>query len=81
MEKQPLNLKQNFLRRKQVEAKTGLARSSIYARMTLDPRRPKQFDPTFPRPVRLGARCVAWLETEVDDWMAAQVGRRDGGGS
>lgn len=72
------NTGQKFLRRRQLETKTGLARSSIYARMKYDPRRPGQYDATFPLPIKLGSRCVAWLENEVDAWMEAQVARRDG---
>jgi prophage regulatory protein len=39
-----------ILRRKQVEARTGLSRSSIYARLRYNPKRPGDYDPTFPRP-------------------------------
>lgn len=53
-------------RRRQVEAITGLSRSTIYAKM--DPRGP-HYDPTFPVPVRLGARAVAWRESEIVAWM------------
>jgi len=30
----------------------------------------------FPRRVKIGAR-VAWVETEVDEWLAAKVEARD----
>ncbi len=53
-----------ILRRKQVEARTGLPRSSIYAGMA---------DGSFPRQIYLGAKSVGWLEAEVDDWIAARV--------
>lgn len=62
-----------ILRRKQVEARTGLSRSSIYARLKPNPKRPADFDPTFPRPVSLGAKAVGWIEAEIDAWLAAQV--------
>lgn len=33
---------------------------------------------TFPKPVRLGGGGrVAWLENEIDDWIAACVTERD----
>lgn len=54
------------LRRPLVEVKTGLSRSSIYAR--LDPKSPL-YDPSFPRPVSIGARAVGWLNHEVDQWI------------
>jgi prophage regulatory protein len=62
-----------ILRRKQVEARTGLSRSAIYGKLRLDPKRPSEYDPTFPRPVSLGARAVGWIESELDAWLAAQV--------
>ena len=62
-----------ILRRKQVEARTGLSRSSIYARISPNPNRPGDYDPTFPKPVSLGAKAVGWVEAEVDAWLSAQV--------
>ena len=60
-----------FLRRKQVETRTGLSRSTIYQHIK---------DGAFPRPVLLGARAVGWLESDVSDWIAARVKvARDGG--
>lgn len=54
----------NILRRKQVEARTGLSRSTIYHRVS---------EGTFPKPVNLGARAVGWLESEIDGWLASRV--------
>lgn len=53
-----------ILRRKQVEARTGLARSTIYLKISKN---------EFPAPISLGARSVGWLESEVDDWLSHQV--------
>lgn len=62
-----------ILRRKQVEARTGLCRSSIYARLRHNAKRPGDYDPTFPKPVSVGAKAVGWLEHEVEAWIAAQI--------
>ena len=62
-----------ILRRKQVEARTGLSRSSIYARLRHNPKRPGDSDPTFPKPVSVGARAVGWIEAEIEAWLAAQI--------
>ena len=62
-----------IIRRKQVEARTGLSRSSIYARLRHNPKRPGDYDPTFPKPVSVGAKAVGWIEAELDEWLAAQV--------
>lgn len=62
-----------ILRRKQVEARTGLSRSSIYARLRRNPKRPGDYDPTFPTPVSVGAKAVGWVESEIEAWIAAQI--------
>lgn len=62
-----------ILRRKQVEARTGLSRSSIYARLRNNPKRPGDYDPTFPKPVSVGAKAVGWIEAEINAWIAAQI--------
>jgi prophage regulatory protein len=54
----------SILRRKQVEARTGLARSTIYHHIKAG---------TFPRPVSLGPRAVGWLESDVNNWIAERV--------
>lgn len=63
-----------ILRRKQLEDRTGLSRSTIYAR--LNPKSPN-YDPTFPKPVELGYGMqnppVGWIESEVDAWLTAQI--------
>jgi len=53
-----------ILRRREVESRTGLCRSTIYARAA---------DGTFPKPVGLGGRAVGWLELEVDEWLEQRV--------
>lgn len=60
------------LRRKQVEIRTGLSRSTIYARIA---------EGTFPPPIDLGARAVGWLESEIDAWLQSRIAasRKTGG--
>ncbi len=62
-----------ILRRPQVEARTGLSRSSIYAKLRDNPKRPSEYDPTFPKPVSLGAKAVGWIEHEIDAWISARI--------
>lgn len=62
-----------ILRRKQVEARTGLSRSTIYAKLRRNPKRPGDFDPTFPQPIAIGARAVGWIESEIDAYLTAQI--------
>ncbi|MFZ5756932.1 MAG: helix-turn-helix transcriptional regulator [Pseudomonadota bacterium] len=67
---QSIALKDALLRLPQVEALTGLSRSSIY-RFAQTDRAAKQENP-FPSPVRLGLRAVAWRESEVMAWIASR---------
>jgi prophage regulatory protein len=62
--------KLSILRRKQVEKRTGLSRSTIYLRIQ---------EGTFPKPVSLGARTVGWIENEIQEWLAARIDSRDNG--
>lgn len=59
-----------FLRLDQVKARTGLSRSTIYAYVRED---------RFPAPVAISTRCVAWIESEIDDWIAARIATRKAG--
>jgi len=62
-----------ILRRKQVEQRTGLSRSSIYARLRHNPKRPGDYDQSFPKPVSVGAKAVGWIESEIESWLSAQI--------
>lgn len=54
----------SILRRKQVQARTGLSRSTIYLYVK---------DGAFPKPIALGPRAVGWIESEVSEWIAARM--------
>jgi prophage regulatory protein len=55
----------NILRRKQVEIRTGLSRSTIYVRIAAG---------LFPSPIDLGGgRAVGWLESEIDQWVQSRI--------
>ena len=53
-----------MLRRKEVEAITGRSRSAIYEGMAAG---------TFPKPVKIGARAVAWPESVIRNWIAERM--------
>ena len=56
----------SILRRKQVEARTGLSRSTIYANIKAG---------TFPAPIPLGAKAVGWLDSDVNSWIVEQINK------
>ncbi len=58
-----------IIRRRELEALIGLKTSAIYAKLKPNPKRPQEFDPTFPRPVKLGVRAVGWRLAEVEAWI------------
>lgn len=55
---------ERMLRRKEVEAITGRSRSSIYDGIATG---------TFPKPVKIGARAVAWPESVIRAWIAERM--------
>ena len=52
-----------ILRRPEVERRTGLSRSTLYAMMA---------EGVFPKPVRLGKRAVGWRESDVLAWLESR---------
>ncbi|HFC9446839.1 TPA: AlpA family transcriptional regulator [Vibrio cholerae] len=56
-----------FLKLKEVMEKTALSRSAIYRKMN---------EGEFPQSVSLGDRAVAWVESEVDEWMVTCLAQR-----
>lgn len=57
-----------ILRRPEVEARTGLPRSTMYDWISRG---------VFPAPVTLGAKAVGWLEHEIDAWVESRIAERD----
>lgn len=57
-----------FMRLKEVTVKTGLARSTVYKHIANN---------QFPKSISLGDRAVAWLESEVEEWMFERIAKRD----
>jgi prophage regulatory protein len=61
-----------FSRLPRVKQRTGLSRSSIYAKISIG---------EFPAPVNLGARAVAWIDSEIEEWIRGRVEASRGGTS
>jgi prophage regulatory protein len=58
-----------LLRLPEVQSIIGLRRSEIYRRIRTG---------TFPAPIRLGTNAVAWLQSDLDAWIAARVAESRG---
>ena len=60
---------EQFLRLPQVVKATGWSKITIYRAVR---------DGRFPKPVQLGARSIAWPESEVAAWQEGRKAERDG---
>jgi prophage regulatory protein len=47
-----------------VETRTGLSKSEIYRRIKLG---------TFPKPLKLGARAIAWPASGIESWIGTLI--------
>lgn len=52
-----------LITRREVEAECGIGRSTIYRMIEAG---------KFPRPLRIGARCVRWPRSQIEQWKASQ---------
>ena len=57
-----------FIRLLEVIKRTGYRRTSIYEKIA---------EGTFPAPIKLGPRAVAWVSEEIEKWMDERVAERD----
>lgn len=60
----PANSPERILRLRSVLERTGLSRSTLYRKMQLG---------TFPKQLRISARCAGWRESDVDEWLSNPV--------
>lgn len=56
--------KPRLIRRAEVIARVGLCKASIYNRMNSG---------EFPRPISIGGGRVAWLESDIDNWITERL--------
>ncbi|KAB7695556.1 helix-turn-helix transcriptional regulator [Plesiomonas shigelloides] len=56
-----------FIRVREVMQKTGLSKSGIYDLIARG---------SFPQKVSLGERSVAFVESEIDDWLIERMNER-----
>ncbi|MEH3116677.1 MAG: AlpA family phage regulatory protein [Methylorubrum populi] len=58
---------ERIIRRKTVEARTGLSRSTIYRKMK---------EGTFPAKLKISSNGAGWHESDIDRWVADPAGWR-----
>lgn len=57
-----------FIKLRDVMELTSLARSTIYKFVA---------EGRFPKQVVLGSNCVAWVESEIHEWLEGRIAERD----
>jgi prophage regulatory protein len=55
---------ETFLRIPAAKKRTGFGRSHIYSLIRIG---------KFPKQINLGPQSVAWLESEISDWMEQRI--------
>ena len=55
-----------IIRIKELTSMISLSRSTIYDR--LNPKS-RYFDPTFPKPIKLGSSAIGWHSVAVQEWI------------
>ncbi|VWD00202.1 phage transcriptional regulator AlpA [Burkholderia lata] len=66
-EKQSEERKVRAIRIKEVSNKVGLGESTLYRMMA---------EGRFPKPFEIVPKRNAWIESDIDDWIAERAGRR-----
>ncbi|MCV6588316.1 MAG: AlpA family transcriptional regulator [Marinobacterium sp.] len=57
-----------LIRRKDLLLQIGFTESMLYEQVTAG---------TFPKPIKIGPKAVAWLESEVNEWLNQRIALRD----
>ncbi|WFQ80080.1 AlpA family transcriptional regulator [Xenorhabdus sp. SF857] len=57
-------LKTNLIRLPEVQRRTGYSKAWIYKLIS---------DGEFPKQVKIGPRSVAFIEAEIDNWIAQRI--------
>lgn len=57
-------MNESIIKLPEVKNRTGLSRSTIYLKIQ---------DGEFPKPVRIGARAVGWIKSEIDTWVETTI--------
>ena len=63
---------ERLLRRAEVQHLTGLSRSSLYRKIAAH---------EFSAPIQISEKSVAWIESEVELWIARKIAASRGAGS
>ncbi|MEI7253538.1 helix-turn-helix transcriptional regulator [Dickeya dadantii] len=54
----------NLIRLPEVQRRTGYSKAWLYRLISQD---------RFPQPVKIGSRSIAFVESEIDDWINQRI--------
>jgi prophage regulatory protein len=63
--------KERIIRLPEVEASVGIKKTAIYQK--IDPKH-KNYDPDFPKPIKIGKSAVGWLESAIQAYIRKKAG-------
>lgn len=66
----PAAIPTRFLKLAEVVQRLGISKSEVFRRI--------HSVPNFPKPIRMGTRCVVYSSAEVDAYMHDCIAKRDG---
>lgn len=61
-------MSERILRRPEVEARTGLKRSTLYSAIK---------NGEFPTPIKISERSVGWTESSINKWIESKLGENN----
>ncbi|WP_027711505.1 helix-turn-helix transcriptional regulator [Dickeya chrysanthemi] len=59
----------NLIRLPEVQRRTGYSKAWLYRLINQD---------RFPQPVKIGSRSIAFVESEIDDWINQRIAESRG---
>lgn len=60
---------ERFIKLKEVRSRTALSETEIYRRMAAG---------TFPKPIKIGVKAVAWLNSDIRIWINNMIAKAKG---
>lgn len=68
-----LSIPYHVIRIPEVTKKCGFSRSVIYGKLS---EKSPNYDPTFPKPIKLSSNAVGWFEHEIIQWLELKAEQR-----
>lgn len=63
----------HVIRIPEVTKKCGFSRSVIYGKLS---EKSPNYDPSFPKPIKLSSNAVGWFEHEIIQWLELKAEQR-----